>query len=97
MTRAKYLFEFEKIFFNFMYIFIYIVSFCNISVVAQIGIGIYQYYQYSYPNIEANIFEARFLKSCQAGKLISSHLVLLISKNFSSMTPNHSGCPSLPL
>ena len=34
MRTAKYLFEFEKI-----YIFMYTVSFCTISVVAQIGIG----------------------------------------------------------
>ena len=39
MRTAKYLFEFEKIFFNFIYIFMYTVSFCTISVVAQIGIG----------------------------------------------------------
>ena len=39
MKAAKYIFEFEKIFFNFIYIFMYTVSFCTISVVAQIGIG----------------------------------------------------------
>ena len=40
MRGAKYLFEFEKLFFNFIYIFMYTVSFCTITVVAQIGIGI---------------------------------------------------------
>ena len=39
MRTSKYLFEFEKIFFNFIYIFMYTVSFCTISVIAQIGIG----------------------------------------------------------
>ena len=39
MRTAKYLFEFEKIFFNFIYIFMYTVSSCTIRVVAQIGIG----------------------------------------------------------
>ena len=38
MSTAKYLFEFEKILFNFMYICMYAVSFCTISAVAQIGI-----------------------------------------------------------
>ena len=32
------------------------------------------YYQYNYPNIEANIFEARFLK--RAAKLGSSFLAI---------------------
>ena len=36
---AKYLFEFEKVFFNLTYIFMYTVSFCNIYVVAQIDEG----------------------------------------------------------
>ena len=39
MRTAKDIFEFEKIVFNFIYIFMYTVSFCTISVVAQIGIG----------------------------------------------------------
>ena len=49
----------------------YTVSFYTISVVAQIGIGIISInYQYSYPNIEANFFETRFLK--KAAKLGSA-------------------------
>ena len=51
---------------------------------------LHQYNQYSYPNIEAKIFEARF-------KFIFSNLVVAISKNFSSMSPNDRGCPSLTL
>ena len=41
MRTAKYLFKFEKIFFNFIYIVMYTVLFCTISVgvVAQIGTG----------------------------------------------------------
>ena len=38
MRTAKYLFEFEKTFFDFIYIFMYTVSFCTISVIAQIGV-----------------------------------------------------------
>ena len=39
MRTAKYLFKFEKINFNFIYVFMYTVSFYTISAVAQIGIG----------------------------------------------------------
>ena len=39
MRTAKYLLEYEKIVFNFIYIFMYTVSFYTIRVVAQIGIG----------------------------------------------------------
>ena len=38
-----------------------------------------------------------FHKSCKDGKFIFSNLVGAISKNLSIMSPNHSGCPSLPL
>ena len=39
MRTAKYLFEYEKIFYNSIYIIMYAVSFCTIRVVAQLGIG----------------------------------------------------------
>ena len=38
-----------------------------------------------------------FQKSCKDGKFIFSNLVGAVSKNLSSMSPNPSGCPSLPL
>ena len=38
-----------------------------------------------------------FHKSCLDGKFIFSNLVGAVSKSLSSMSPNHSGCPSLPL
>ena len=58
------------------------------------GYQLVQYNQYSYPNIEANIFEAR-LKRAAVGS--SCNLFVVISKNFSSMSPIDRGCPSLPL
>ena len=39
MRTAKYIFELEKIFFIFIYIFMYTVLFCTINVVAQIDIS----------------------------------------------------------
>ena len=86
MRTAKYLFEFEKIVLNFRYIFMYRVSFCTISVVAQIGTG-----AISITSIVTQILRPSF------EKFIFGNLVLVISKGFFSMSPNHSGCPSLPL
>ena len=73
MRTAKYLFEFERIIFDFIHIFIYTVSFCTMYSNPN-RCRYHQYYQYSYPNIEANIFEIRFLK--RAARLGSPFLAI---------------------
>ena len=93
----------KKKYFNFIYIFMYTVSFFS----CPNRYSYHQYYQYNYPNIKANISEVNisrpkflkfFKKNYQAVKLTFWNLVVVIFKPFSSMSPNHhSGCPSLPL
>ena len=74
MRAAKYLFEFKILFFNFTYIFMYTVSICTISIVAQIDIDNISITRIVNPNIETNIFEKRFLK--RAARLGSSFLTI---------------------
>ena len=86
MRTAKYLFEFEKRFFNFIDIFMYIVSFFTISVVTQISIGTISIISIVTKILRQTFLRQSFKKSCQAGKFIFSNLVVVISKNFSSMS-----------
>ena len=97
MRKAKYLFEMEY-FFKF-YIYIYecsLISYHQCSCPNRYSRYRYlQYYQYSYPKYWSQHFWGEvFIKNYRTGKFIFSNLAIVISKNFSSMSPNHSGYPN---